>query len=376
MKKRMNPKRRIQIVIREDHIGYREAIALTTLFTSSKIFLSFPEKMVKEGSSAGWQIPLLAGIFTAILVFVIYKCMADRNGQSMIELGFQEIGNVFGVLSGLCYTVFFFVLGALVLREFTETVVATVLPYTPVSAIAIPFMLTNLYIAYQGPEGLSRVALLVGPISLIGVGIFMALDISLCDIHYVFPLGGNGFKKTIGTSFLKISSYSELFLLAILFPFLRSKKQFRSVCIWSVAASIGILTVVVFFYIMLFPEQTGSRLTYPFYQISQLVNQGRFLQRIEAIFIFLWVSCAVIKVGLSLWASSICFAESIRIPMYKPLMVPLATLMYTASFIPQSFMDTVTIEEAMLRNWSQVIMFGFPLIVFAVLSFRKRKQSV
>ncbi|UOF92144.1 spore germination protein [Fodinisporobacter ferrooxydans] len=362
-------------MIHEGHIGHREAIAVVSLYSVTKIFLSFPEEMVKLGGTASWQIPLLSGIWTAIFVFLIYRLYVRTEGASIFEVAYAYGGKFFGGLSSLIYTLFFLALGSLILREFTETVVATVLPGTPVSAVAIPFMLAILYIAYQGSEIFSRVGFIIAPIVFVGIAIIFLLNTNWMNPNYLLPIEGWGMSSVIYNSFFRTSMYGELFILVLLIPSFRKKQEFRKVCFWSLGISIVALTLTILCYLMIFSSEEASRLPFPMFQISRMIYLGRFLQRIESIFIFLWVSSAVIKVGVSLWGATFSFAEGIRVPLYKPLLFPMAILMYTLSFVPKNFPEAANWDISIFRLWGGLIPFGFIVILYMLTLVRKERGN-
>jgi spore germination protein KB len=361
-------------MIRDGHIGHREAIAMLVSAVTTKIFLSYPQEMVRLGMSAGWQIPLLSAVWTTVLLVLFLRLYDLAENQNVIQVGFRVGGRPFGVFVALFYSLYFFILASLVLREFTETVVATVLPGTPVSAVAVPFMVAILYIAYRGSEVITRVALLFVPVVFIGVAIIFLLNLNWADPYNLFPIEGPGADSVIRESFLRISSYSEFFIIGLLFSFFRTKTEFKKMCIWSLVLSTVCLTITVVFYLMLFPDETSSRLPFPMYQISRMIYLSRFLQRIESVFIFIWVGSAVLNVGISLWAATYSLAEGLQLPMYKPLLAPMSILIYACSFIPRNYPEAASWDINIFRKWVGLVVFGFTLLLFLIVTRRNRRR--
>jgi spore germination protein KB len=360
-------------MIRDGHIGHRETIALLVLYTTAKTFLSFPQEMVRIGSTAAWQIPLLSGIWSYLIIYLLTRLYDYAENENIIQLGFRVGGRVFGFIAALCYTLFFIALASLVLREFTETVVATVLPGTPVSAVAIPFMFSILYIAYRGSETFTRVAFVFAPIVLVGIIAIFALNLNWMHPSFLLPILGPGLGKIVDASVFRISSYSELILIGFLFGSFRSKGSFRKTCIWSLILSTILLTAVIVVYLMLFPAESSMKLPYPMFQISRMIYLGRFLQRVESVFIFLWVGTAVIHVGASVWAASYTLAEGMRLPMYKPLLIPMSLLIYACSFIPNNFPEVASWDIGIFRNWAGFFTLGNLLILFGIVMIRRKR---
>lgn len=90
------------------------------------------------------------------------------------------------------------------------------------------------------------------------------------------------------------------------------------------------------------------------------------MQRLESIFIFLWVSVAVIRISMMLWASAYSFGRGFKWPSYRPGVPAFGLLAFALSLVPQSQMEVVQLSSRYLVMWGNVIVFGLPLLIVLI----------
>ncbi|GIM46934.1 germination protein [Collibacillus ludicampi] len=360
-------------MIRTGHVGKVEMIALVTIFSATDIFLSYPQQLAARGGEAGWMIPLLSMMF-AFIFFKICGRVINRYGlESLLILGQKELGWGIGGIVGSLYAIFLVLTTASEMRQFTETVVTTVLPKSPVGFVALPFLLVIFYFAYMGIEGLTRVAWFVGPWILLGTVLLLVFNLNWAQPEYLLPLWGYGLEQTVFQSIQFGSVFTNIFALSVLAPLLRKKEDFVTVGFWSILLVSLLYTGVMLMLLMVFPAETAEKMPFPMYQFARLIYLGRFFQRLESAFVFIWVACAVIKMATGLWLISYITATVWKMPVYRPLVIAFTLIIYSLSFMPKSFPETLHYDVTYLFNWGWIIVLVLPALVAVVVDIRRRK---
>jgi len=364
------------IKIATGEIGRRELLAMLVIYTASDVFLSYPQFIAEIAGESAWMIPLVSTFFLLVVFVAVWKFMPIVHDKGIVEMGNDAFGSLIGGILSLSYTGLFAWKAASVSRQFTETIVTTVLPRTPVSIITLCVMAVAAYFAYVGLEGLSRMSLIAGTCVFVSIIVLVALASPWGRGEFLFPLWGNGISSILRGSVMGTSAFFNLLLLLIVYPALQQHKRgtVRWTGFWALAITGIIFTGVELVFVMVFPNNASNKTPFPLYQLSRLIYFGRFFQRLESLFIFFWVASAVLKLSISIWAASYTFAQTFRMPVYRPIVAPMTLIVYSLGFMAPDFMTALRWDTNFIERYGWIIVVVIPSIVLVVDYFRTRKR--
>jgi hypothetical protein len=161
-------------------------------------------------------------------------------------------------------------------------------------------------------------------------------------------------------------------MLAILSGLLRNPKDTVKIGYWSIFAIGMIYTVATLVFVLIFPSESAMRTPFPMYQLGKLIYLGRFFQRLEAAFVFIWVTLSVIKIALMIWVSTYLVASASRMPVNRPLVFPFVLIAYSLSFLPKSFPEMRNLVN-LSSMWSPIILVGLPLATVLWIRITKKE---
>lgn len=362
--------------LRIGRVGVAELTALVTIYTTTDVFLSYPARVAKEGASAAFIVPLISGLVVLAGFFVIHLSMRSFSQESFLDVVKRLLSSYVSVPLGLIFMIVFFVQTALVMREFTETVVTTVLPRSPAPVIALLFLAVVYYYAYMGLEGLTRMAILLAGVLFIGLLLLLILPFTWFDFHLLQPVWGRGLGNILHYGATNSSMFMNVLLLMILYPAVRNQQQFMRVGVISITLTAVIMSSVLVVFLITFPEAPNGQVPFPMYQLARLIYVGRFFQRMEAIFVFLWTAAAVLKMGLGLWMTAFLFASVFRMPIYRPILPAIAGLLFIVSFLPPDFPTVQAISERLFEPFGWIFVLAMPVIIALVLGGINHYQTL
>jgi spore germination protein KB len=359
--------------MKANKIGYRETLTLLVIMITCKIFLSFPRNMAVLGDSTAWLIVLLSGLYSLVGFIFIRRLLVKYPADNIFEISRRTAGRFVG--SGLNFLIFLYFLtsSSLLTREFAESFILAILPRTPISVITIIFLVLMIYSVLLGIETLSRLAWFFGPYLLIGLMTIIAFS-KQADVQMLLPILGQGPLALIKNSILQMSSYSEILLLAVIAPLLGDRKQLGKIGFFSLIISNLILTGLTAIVILTFNYTETKGLAFPVFQLTRLISIGEFVQRVESFFVFLWFLTATIGMSGLFYGTVVGFSESFQIRDHRPLVFPLAILVFTLSIIPQSMSEAVHLSFFTGARYYTAVWAGIPLILWALSLFRKKTE--
>ncbi|NLG83152.1 MAG: GerAB/ArcD/ProY family transporter [Firmicutes bacterium] len=362
-------------MIKEGRFGIFEGIVLLLFVTLGKIYLSYAADLIKENLSAAW-LAVLLGSLVAFVWFLPLLALLNRfPGEDLIAIGhkvLRPIGSAFLVGSIL---LFVFFSAIIVLRQVGETIIGTALPQTPLVAILIVLAGIAALTARWGIEPTARVTALAAPYILAGGVFLFFLQLPNMNFDYLAPFWGPGWKKLLLNSFLRSSLQNEIILLGFLAPCLPRKK------IAAIGfASLGLATVLLAAAMAvgqtIFPPAVAAEHTFPFYEIARSIYISRFFERLEMLFILVWLGFALLSLSVRFYISVAGLTKFLRLPYYQPLIPMAALLLLAGALLLPDYPTTIYLDNLFRGRWAWIPAFAFPSLLYLGSLRRGKKGEV
>ncbi|MFM1652076.1 GerAB/ArcD/ProY family transporter [Brevibacillus sp. B_LB10_24] len=360
-------------MIKTGHLGKVELFALVTISGIADIFLTDPQQFAEHAGTAAWMTPIIAMLICMVIWAIIAPVLTDSNTNQPLKTGWLRVPIL------LLIIIFLVADAGIETRLFTETVVTTVLPQSPLSFVLIPFVLVTFYCAYKGVEGLSRISWIFFPVAIVGVISLLLLNWNWYRPYYLLPLWGRGIPDVLSYSLVTTGQFNNILLLVILSPLLQDSRDSKAVGYWSLIIIGFLYALVTLVFLMVFPYESALESPYPMYQLGRLARIGRFIQRLESGYVFIWISMALIKTAIDIWITSYLVAILCKMPVNRPLIPAIMLMVYVLAFFPKNFPETLSWYIHFVINWSwfAVIVLPAALLLWVRLRkpYRRRRAS-
>ncbi len=351
--------------------GMAEAVVLLTISSMARIFMPFPRTLVELAGPAAW-LSSMAGLSLALLqVLLFYFLLKPHPDKNLMDITGRALGKVAGAGVNIFYAIFFMLISAEFTRTFSETLILSTLPRTPISVVMTSFILMAVMGAYLGLETMARSARLTYPFVLVGISLIFFGLIPLWDFTNLFPILGTGPVDVFIKGGFFSSAITEILLAAVIVQSFKGQHMYGKIVSRAMIMGFVYLILLELIFIMTVNWNVAQESTLPFYQLSRLIYLGRFFQRVESIFIILWGFIAIIKIALSLYASAYVLAETFSLPDYRPLIMALAVIGYSISIIPPDLPASIQFDK-FIRDFAFLPTVILPAVVLAVDRFRMR----
>jgi len=356
-------------------LGPSEALAMVMIYMGAKAFLGYPRLMAYQGLNAGWLLTVLGGLTAAAFWLAVSALLARFPGKSIVEINEIILGRPLGLGLNALILVYLVFSSGVFLRQFSESVIITALPDSPLSSLAGLFLLTVLIAAYFGLESISRNSHIALPFILIGVAAVLVSLYTFWDAKELLPILGAGAGPVLVHGLLGSSAYGEVLLLAILAPFFSfGANTIRKVGLIGIGVVMLYFAAITAVYLMVIPIPGATETLAPFYQLSRTIYVGRYYQRLESVFVLFWTYTAFLQLAIGLIVTALAAQATLKLPYYRPLLPALAVLFLSLALTPASLMENTIIEEYQLL-YGGLFLFLVPFGVWALAALKEKAEK-
>lgn len=355
--------------------GKWEAVALLINSICTKIFLYYTRMTVEEAGSAGWILSIYIGIVTLVIFTLLIKLYKRFDGRDILEVSEICGGKVLRVFTGLIIAGVLFYLTVITLREFSEDMKVISLPISPLSFVMIFFIGGVVIGSFLGLEPIARYHAILVPIIAVAYLLILIGTIKIMDVSNLYPILGTGPSNIFGKGFFRISVFGELLLLFLMTPYIGSYKYIKRVGYITIAVSSIFMISGSFAYILAFPYPSNLEPFLPMYQMARLINYGRFFQRIESVFVFIWATAALMYLTVNFYFMVYALSKMFEMKYIRPLIMPCAVIVFSTAFVPQNLISVLNIEANIFNKIIWVISFGYVGLILVIANLRERAKS-
>lgn len=345
-------------------IGKRSLISLVVIAIDTQIFLNYPRIVAQIAGTAGWLLALYTGLISIALFAVINRLYRGFDGMDVLDAAKKAAGKPGLIFTGLIICAYLIFITPVYLREFAEYLKVISLDATPLFIVTFFLAAGMVTTAFLGIETLARMASILLPV-IITLILFIGIGVSqFNDISNIAPFLGLGPRKIFLEGLSRISIYSGIIVLFLCAPFVKTAGNFKSVGYIGLGISTLFLVISSMAYSFVFPYPASLEYFLPIYQLSSLINYGFFFQRIEAVFLLIWVTSALIYLSVAFFLILRTFKKTFGLISYRPLIPAFMILVFTLSLIPENLIRVIEMEE-LFRNTAWLVAYGLTLTVFA-----------
>lgn len=354
--------------------GKWEAITVLINLISTKVFLNVSRVTAETAGTASWILAIYVSFLSLILFYIISKLYSKFEGKDLLDIS-EYVGGKIGKI--ICGTIIIFLLlyiVPVVLREFAEDMKVISFITTPISIVTMFFLICMMISAYFGLETIVRVHAAVVPIIIIGFLLIICGALPYANIKYALPILGQGVYNIFGEGFFSISIFGELLILFLIAPYIGNNKTLKKVGYTAIGFSTFFLTISSLVVILVTPYPSVIESFLPIYQISRLISYSRFFQRIESIFIIIWVFAALLYLSVLFYYILFTFKKMFGLKYYKPLILPFAVLIFNISLLPPNLLSAINLETNYFRRITWTAAFFLIIILLLTAKFINKKR--
>ncbi|NLI91595.1 MAG: endospore germination permease [Peptococcaceae bacterium] len=360
-------------MIKEGHFGFYEAFSLMTIVLITKIFFASPMVIIKTLGTAAWLGTLVSCATSIVFFFILYSLMKRFPQQDLYQIFESVTGKMVGKSLIIIFGIFLLYSAAVNLREFITVLKIYSMPFTPPGVLIFAFLLVVTALAYVGLEGIARTAFVFFYPVIGSLFLIIILSIPSYDFDYLKPYFGYGLMHTLFIGTLRSSAYDEIVFLAVIIRSIHGLKLFKKAGFSSLLLTGIVFSTCLACIVAAFQYTVGSEHVSGMYQLTRIIYFSRFFQRIEAIFLFIWVITSIITVSFTFYLALSSYCRAFEINNHRPLLLPFSILTFVLALYPSTLAEIIEVHIMILREFSSVILMLIPVMVFILAVVRGKK---
>lgn len=354
-------------------IGSFEAIALILSFVVSHTVLSLPKALVDITASSTIINILYVGTLALIFVFIICRIFKKFPGMDILDISEYLGGKILKNIIGFIFILYFVISACIFLRNFAECLQIVYYPSTNIIYILLFFIISIPMVAKLEFNASIRANIFIIPLVLFSIVFLFFANFKSFTPQRIFPVLGQGFYTTFVSGITNIYSFSGIALIYFLPPLLKDPKKISKISIISTAISAIYLIFVISIIIFMFPVYVSLDEVLPLYTIATYVEFGTFFQRLESVFLLIWMISFACYLSIISNFSFYIFKKITNIKEIKPIVYPFTITALGICLIPKNY----AISKFYETNIYPYLMIGILFFVafsILIISYLKKKK--
>ena len=355
-------------------IGTIEAIMLILTIVVAHSVLSMPTNILSSYKSASILNVIYVGIIAIIIAYFIYKLLKNFPSMDIIDISEVIGGKVFKNLVGIIFIIYFILSASLMFRNFCESIQILYFPMTNIifimALIVISLSITN----KLNFNATIKTNVIIVPIALVSVLFLFFTNINRFVPERIFPILGEGVFNTFVLGLTNLSAFGGIAYIYFLPPLLKDISKFKKVTLISTIATAIYLVFTIATLLFIFTFFTNVSEISPLYTATRYIEFGSFFQRLESIFLLIWILVFACYLSIVLKFSMNIFQKITGITNNKPLVDIFGLLILGISLIPKNLAISQSFEKNIYPYLmiAIILILGIGILIFA--NFAKIKQ--
>ncbi|WP_378955325.1 GerAB/ArcD/ProY family transporter [Pelosinus sp. sgz500959] len=353
-------------------MGMAEGIALVFGLIVPRLFLSQLADALQINGQLLWLSMLIYTMIPLVMFFMMVYANNSVSGD-IVKVCQQLVGKIGAWIIVVTYIGMFLCNGAILLRQYAEYTLITALHRVDFQIVIIWYAITIGIVCYLGIEALCRTGYIMLPLLLGGLIVVFVAVSPFYVIYNLTPWQGNGIMTVINSGIHSGGLNFGVLSLIFLSSAFQNSKTIKRIAIYSLGGTAILRIIFALVYTMVFGVSVGAEKVMPYFEMARLVYINQYIQRIESLFILVWVILGLLSIAGSLYIALYLIVILLKLPTMRPL-VPLGVIFIAhVAMLPPDIGYTIYLDQ-LLMQVAQIGIYLFPGILFVMALVKRRKK--
>lgn len=348
-------------------IGTVEAIMLILTVVVTHCILSLPNNILTKYKSASVLNVIYVGLIAIILSLLIFKLFKKFPGMDILDISEVVAGKIFKNILGIIFISYFIITSSFMLRNFCESIKIIYYPMTNITFLIGFFVIAVCIANGLGFNATLKTNRIILPFALVSIVFLFLTNINNFQPQRIFPILGDGFVNTFILGTTNLASFGGIVYLYFLPPLLKEPDKFKKIAVTSTFATVIYLIFTVATLLFMFSFFLSINEISPLYNATRYIEFGTFFQRLESVFLLIWILAFACYLSITFKMSTHIFQKVTSLSNSKPLIPILGLLVFVLALLPENLAVSQFFEDKLYKFFVIFIVFilGIGILAFA-----------
>ena len=334
-----------------------EAISIVLGIFVAYTLVALPRSMLETTKTATLINLIYVGIIALLLTFLIYKLLLRFPGSDIVDIAEYLGGKTLKTFIGIVFIFYFLFSSSILLRNFCECLKIVYYPMTSLIFIILTFIIVICITLHHRFSSIAKV------------------NLRNFSLDNIFPIFGDGLYNTFVTGLGNLGAFGGITLLYFLPPYLKEPQKMKKIYLTSIIlGTIYFLLCVSIILFMLISLMYTNQIM-PLYSAARYIEFGNFFQRLESIFLLIWILQMVCYLTIVAKISLSILKKITNIRDEKPLIFVFGLLIFAISLLPKNYAVSKFIEDYIYHYMVIIVSIFLGIFLLILAYFKKRKKK-
>lgn len=355
-----------------------EAVCLILIVMVNKLVLNIPFFIINTVGTGSVinliYIGIIGFIFTLFLNFLFKRF----QNSDIIDISEFLGGKFLKLLIGTIFTIFFFFVAYVTLNDFSNFIKTIYFSNSPLVFILLFFTVGIIVANLFSFKSIIRTICVVVPVSIVSIVFSFLAIYDEFTINKFSPFFGYDLKSTFLYGLSNIFSLYIIVYYYFLMPLLKDSNEFKKITIISYTISWLLLFSTVVSVLTIFPMSINITPLNSLYLLSRKIEFGSFLQRIDAVFILLWLISIFSYLSLCIFMINRIISKLTNIENQNILSYSTSSILFGLVLVPFDMSINYFIEKTIYKYAVIITTFiiAFSILILANLKMKFKKGNL
>lgn len=356
-------------------IGTLEAIMIILTVVVTHTILTLPSDILTSMKSASILNLIYVSIIAIIIAYLIFRLFKKFPGLDIIDISEFVGGKVLKNIIGIIFIAYFLITSSMLLRNFCESIKIIYYPMTNIFFILAFFVVAVCLANRLEFSATLKTNMIILPIVLISIIFLFFANMNLFTPERIFPILGDGLYNTFVLGLGNLYSFGGITFLYFLPPLLKEPDKLKKISLISVGITALYLILTIATLLFMFSFFVTTNEITPLYNATRYIEFGSFFQRLESVFLLIWMLAFACYLSIVSKFSMGIFKKLTHIETKKPLIDIFGLLILGISLIPRNYAMSQNFESNIYPILVIGIVFFMGIGLLILANLKKRKES-
>ena len=359
-------------MIEKGRISSRQGSMLLISAIIGSIFLFLP-RFALEITKTDSGIALTGALIISLAyLFILFKLLFSFPEENIFQISQKVMGKYLGSLVNLLLIAGTLAYAATVVRSMGEFFITLILPETPLSVFIVAMLFLAALAAGSGIEAIARLNEFWLPIILFSFILIFLGALPEFELFRLRPLFSKADIPDILLGTLDFTNtYIQFGILIFIFPYIKDKDLIKRNSVISIIITWLFLVTTVMVTIGVFGKDLTRYYVWPTLELARNISVAHFFERMEALFVVIWLLLAFIKISIWVYAGSLGLRQTFNLKRQTWVPFVAVVAVYYLSFIPDNMPEVLYwIKLWEINGLGLVFGVAIPMSLFLVAKIR------